>query len=190
MSAKKGSCFEREICKLLSSWWSRGKRDDVFWRSSQSGGRATQRMKQGKSTYGSYGDIAAIDPIGDPLMKVVTIELKRGSYQGRVGDLLECKPSPVQQPFEKALAQAYRSHQDAQSLGWLLVSRPDHRVAMAYLDWKVAQQFKEIIKAPVAKYSLFINNGTSRQRMQFVGMPLDYLLARWDPQAICRIIKA
>ena len=38
--AYKGSEFEREMCKCLSLWWTDSKRDDVFWRSAQSGGRA------------------------------------------------------------------------------------------------------------------------------------------------------
>lgn len=32
MSAKKGSSYERHICKQLSLWWTKGKRDDVVFR--------------------------------------------------------------------------------------------------------------------------------------------------------------
>lgn len=74
----KGSSFEREISKRLSLWWTEGERDDIFWRSDQSGGRATQRAKQGKSTSNSYGDLACIDPIGQPFIDQFCIELKRG----------------------------------------------------------------------------------------------------------------
>ena len=79
--SQKGSAFERTISEQLSLWWSKNSRDDIFWRTSQSGGRATQRAKQGKLTFGQYGDIQAIDPSGQPLLDLLTIELKRG-YSG------------------------------------------------------------------------------------------------------------
>ena len=88
----KGSSFEREICKELSLWYTGGERDDIFWRTSISGGRATQRAKSGKKTAGSCGDVAAIDPIGEPFVGSFSIELKRG-YTSSVDilDLLDSK---------------------------------------------------------------------------------------------------
>ena len=80
--ARKGSGFEREVAKALSLWWTEGSRDDVFWRSSNSGGRATARRKRGQRTAGQHGDIAATDPVGEPFLKVVTIELKAGYGRG------------------------------------------------------------------------------------------------------------
>jgi len=79
--SSKGSSFEREVCKQLSLWWTKGEREDIFWRTAGSGARATTRAKSGKTTARSYGDVIAIDPIGDPLIKEVTIEIKRG-YNG------------------------------------------------------------------------------------------------------------
>ena len=79
--AGKGSQFEREICKTLSRWWTQdieNPRDDVFWRTSQSGGRATERMKKGKTTAYSYGDVTMVDPIGQPFIDSCLLELKRG----------------------------------------------------------------------------------------------------------------
>ena len=74
----KGSEYERTVCKRLSLWWTDGERDDIFWRTAGSGAWATTRGKKGEKTYGSYGDVAALDPIGEPLIKLVTIEIKRG----------------------------------------------------------------------------------------------------------------
>ena len=82
----KGFSFEREICKELSLWWTEGERDDIFWRTSGSGGRATERLKKGKLTANSYGDVMAIDPIGQPLIDFCFIELKRG-YSKDIGVL-------------------------------------------------------------------------------------------------------
>jgi hypothetical protein len=132
--ANKGSNFERSICKELSLWWTKGQRDDVFWRSSQSGGRATQRAKKGLRTYGSYGDIAAVDPIGDPLLKYYTIELKRGSTYKSMGDLIDCSRITAAHPWIKCLLQAKSAYLRAQSLTWLLICKRDHRETMVYLD--------------------------------------------------------
>ncbi len=76
--SSKGSGFERQIAKELSLWWTKGERDDIFWRTSQSGGRATQRRKSKVSTANSAGDISYLDVIGKPLVDYFLIELKRG----------------------------------------------------------------------------------------------------------------
>jgi hypothetical protein len=86
----KGSGFERSICKQLSLWLSDGKSNAILWRSTTSGARATVRAKKGLETPNSYGDVTAIDPIGAPLIDLVSIELKRG-YSGQltIQDLLD-----------------------------------------------------------------------------------------------------
>jgi hypothetical protein len=70
---KKGSAFERQICKQLSFWWSNNEDPNIFWRSQGSGGRAT-RVKSVQQ----YGDVAAVDPSGKRLLETVSIELKKG----------------------------------------------------------------------------------------------------------------
>lgn len=80
-SKGKGSAFEREIANKLSLWWTEGERDDIFWRSDNSGGRATMRRKAGKLTEGQAGDITYRDPIGKPLIDVFNIEAKTGYAQ-------------------------------------------------------------------------------------------------------------
>src|ERR1700761_8442342 len=74
----KGNNFEREICKKLSLWITKGSDDSIFWRSTNSGGRATSRSKIGKKTANSYGDIAALVPLGEEFLRVVNAELKTG----------------------------------------------------------------------------------------------------------------
>jgi len=97
MAKGKGSGFEREISKMLSHWWSGGERDDIFWRSSQSGGRATTRSKAGLRTAGSYGDITALHDSGIPLLRFFCIELKRG-YTADIDilDILDSKKAVPQ----------------------------------------------------------------------------------------------
>lgn len=71
----KGGAFERLICSKLSLWVSQNQRDDLFWRSSQSGGRASVRFKKGKDTV-TAGDITAIHPDGMALTDRYIIECK------------------------------------------------------------------------------------------------------------------
>jgi len=108
----KGPDFEREIPKELSLWWTNGERDDVFWRVKGSGSRAKSRLrKHGKTTYGQHGDIKAEDPIGVPLLKVVTLELKRGYKKWSFLDVLDRPPmrkgqkNRTLQPFEEFMEQ-------------------------------------------------------------------------------------
>lgn len=74
----KGGEFEREISKFLSLWWTNGDRDDVFWRTSASGARATVRAAVFKQTNYEYGDITFTDPVGKALLDLMIIEAKRG----------------------------------------------------------------------------------------------------------------
>lgn len=177
------------MCKKLSLWWSSGigeePRDDIFWRSAQSGGRATQRAKSGKSTFGSYGDIAAVDPIGQPLMRVLTIELKRGSTIGTPWDLFDTSPTKAIRPIEAGIAQAIRSHKDAGSLSWVLIGRRDHRVPIVYGDSVFLREF--FITPGCGAYCMMKLhlNGLKGER-RIIGIHLDEFLKVVTPEEIIR----
>ena len=91
----KGQSFERWVCRELSTWVSCGKVDSLFWRSSQSGGRATTLQKKGKRLAVHAGDIAAIEPGGARFISTFFVECKRKRsmeldklfYRGRSGGL-------------------------------------------------------------------------------------------------------
>ena len=72
----KGPAFERKCCKQLSLWISWGERDDVFWRSAMSGGRATIGLQKGKKRGSQAGDMSAISVEGDLFLKVFVAEFK------------------------------------------------------------------------------------------------------------------
>lgn len=72
---RKGSAFERQCCKLLSLWITNGKKEDVFWRSSLSGGRATVAKKAGRDVR-QAGDICAVAPEGHALTDHYYLECK------------------------------------------------------------------------------------------------------------------
>ena len=191
---RKGSSFERKICKLLSKWWTDGERDDVFWRSSQSGGRATQRAKSGKKTFGSYGDIAAVDPIGQPLMQLFTIELKRGKHFGDPDDLLDFEGDNCARGFCKALTQAIRSHQEAGSQAWLLIGKRDCRVPLVFIPHKAYialgnemddDVWQEVTAPPLVRYKLRL----AKQEVDFVAMPFEKFLRHFEPEHVKTVVS-
>lgn len=184
----KGSSFERKMSKRLSLWWTEGERSDVFWRTSQSGGRATQRAKKGQRTYGSYGDITAVDPVGEPLLKLFTIELKRGRSHGSPDDLIDAKKTRKVRPFEKAINQAVLGAVQAQSRYWMLICRRDRKIEMLYTDADVLKE-DELLhvfqRPPVVRFDLCINQPRGGPvRVRFVGIPLDSFLSRCSPNQI------
>lgn len=130
--AQKGSSFERSICKQLSKWCSNEKSDSIFWRTSTSGARATVRAKKGLETPNSYGDVCAIDPIGAPLIDLVSIELKRG-YSGQLTlqDLLDSKQKePLLLKFWK---QAERDREiGKRRWSWLIFQRDRRQTCIMF----------------------------------------------------------
>jgi len=188
----KGSSYEREICKMLSLWWSTGvgigPTDDLFWRSSQSGGRATQRAKSGKKTFGSYGDIAFVNPAGAPLLEFFTIELKRGYSDCSAGDLLDAAPTAKVRMFEAFLAQAIGSHKAAGSKHWMLIHKRDRRLAVVYLSWEAwvdLMAHGAIPRAPMIRFNLKVNRGGGEaSKLIFFGIPLTQFLKLVTPKTI------
>lgn len=74
----KGSEFERSTSGRLSLWVTNLQREDVFWRSAMSGGRATFRGRQhGLEKFsGCAGDITSVRAEGNLLTSLFIIECK------------------------------------------------------------------------------------------------------------------
>lgn len=72
----KGAAFERYICVQLSLWVSQGKSEDLYWRSSMSGGRSTVAARKGKRLAAQAGDISCIHSSGSALTDKFYFELK------------------------------------------------------------------------------------------------------------------
>lgn len=134
--SSKGSSFERDVCKQLSLWW--GGRDDIFWRTSMSGGRATVRGKTGRKTHGQYGDISATHPRGNSLMKLLTIELKRGYSKHSVLDIIE-KDNEGSCWWE-FIKQARRAARLAGTKYWWLIVKRDYHETMLYMPKKFVER--------------------------------------------------
>lgn len=136
----KGSQFERDTCRELSLWFTEGKRDDVFWRSAGSGAMAKTRSKVGKNTFGQYGDVQAVDPIGQPLIDLFSIELKRGYAAATFADMMDKKPGAAEQGWEKFVNQAIIDHRNAGSLSWWLITRRDRRDPLITIPWTISRK--------------------------------------------------
>lgn len=121
----KGSEFERSMAKEISLWWSEGAREDLFWRSAGSGGRATQRAKSGKSTANSAGDLMAMDAAGQTLLDVLTIELKRGYNSYTIQDLFD--KTNLRGGFCDFVAQAVNAASLAGTPHWAVIHKRDRR---------------------------------------------------------------
>ena len=151
---QKGSNTEREIAKKLSLWWTSGERDDIFWRASQSGGRATQRAKKGDNTHNSAGDICYLDAIGKPLLDYAVIEIKRG-YNSLLDVLSIVDAKPSKKPM--VLLQWYKKAEEEANFnkrqGVFIIIRRDRKeycIAMDYETyWRIGDKNKNIKYAQV-----------------------------------------
>jgi hypothetical protein len=130
MARNKGGKYERAVCKQLSVWWTGGKRDDVFWRTAGSGGRATQRNRRGQRTFGQYGDVQATDPIGQPLLDVFTIEIKRGHPTATLTDVLHTQHTKTRPKLLNWIDKAERDCRNSGSMSWAIISKCDAKHAL------------------------------------------------------------
>lgn len=140
----KGAQFEREMCKAFSLWWTKGKRDDIFWRTSNSGGRATARAKKSLETKWQYGDMGFIDPIGESLIHTVVFEFKRGYQTANLHDFFDNpEGNPKRQrTWERWIFKAIEDAERAgDSLGhkmhWMIIHRRNGRVPICVMPAEI-----------------------------------------------------
>lgn len=146
----KGSSFERKVCYALSDWWTGGADDDVFWRTSNSGGRATVRSKKGKATLGQHGDIGATKPIGEALLDFVTIEAKNGYPNAHAGSLQgwpmpkDGRPNRATQILEEWVAQAERECKAAGAYSWWIIHNRLKRCPVVYMPHRAFVVLRQV----------------------------------------------
>ena len=179
---RKGSQFERSICKQLSEWWTDGERDDVFWRSAGSGARAKTRSKTGRGTFGQYGDVQATDPIGQPLIDLFTIEIKRG-YGVTVLEAVDKPGTAAYQLWEKWLRQVIQDHENAGSVSWMLITKRDRKETMAAIPIRMVHRLincgAEIHRCiPSAAIRFATSAETHTSHLHLFTCPLSSLLRR------------
>lgn len=129
----KGSQYERELTVPLSIWWTDGASDSIFWRTSNSGGRAKTRSKTGKKTINQYGDIHAVDPIGQPLIDFFTIEIKRGYSSHTIANLMDKSNNTAKQMYEKWFDKLLIDTELSGSNYWMLIVRRDRKIPIIFI---------------------------------------------------------
>jgi hypothetical protein len=185
---RKGSPFERFICKKLSLWWTGDERDDVFWRTSGSGARAKARNKTGKSTFGQCGDVQATDPIGQPLIDLCTIEIKRGYNKAIINDFIDSKKKPELRVFiEQAITDCTIRDDDSE---WILLVKRDRKDTVLFTSlyftkcWPLPVN-KLLPKFPVIRMRVKIK----RRWINVVAMRFDDFLLHVTPKMIKKVWK-
>lgn len=129
----KGNSFEREMNRELSLWFTSGKRDDIFTRTNSSGGRFTMRRKAGKDTANQSGDCTFADPIGEPLIKLWSIEFKTGYSSKKVlkdadGESIKV---PIYEPRKKG---EKKDKSERKIIGWKNKKEPVRWGILDFLD--------------------------------------------------------
>lgn len=155
--SEKGGRFERELSADLSRWWADDEGvDDLFWRSSTSGGRATIRRRANKSTRGHCGDLTATDPFSKPLTDLVTIEAKRGYLKSSLNTLMDRNSTdlPQKSNFDGWVNQAIAAMENAGSHSWALIVRRDKKQALIFFPFDLMQRFHgdECFPKPVCPF--------------------------------------
>lgn len=192
----KGGSYERDVCRRLSRWWTGSDEDDdVFWRSSQSGGRATTRAKSGKTTRGHCGDITAVDGRGRKFTKLITVELKRGYNRVDPIHLIDRTPKMAQQGFEAFLEQAMSAASRANTPYWMIIHKRDMRADMVYIPKMLfddledlESQFSRIVTFEVPLKKVTVGKVKVYQQ-QFVGMSLLDFLSGVKPTRMIELYR-
>lgn len=178
--SSKGSRFERSFCVELSRWWTNGKRDDIFWRASGSGGRATRR---GKRTAGSHGDVSAIDPSGEELLDLCVIELKKGYDNSSPITLLDKADYHAEQTFERFIRQARDACRLAGSYSWVLVHGRNRRETIIYLPIELWN----LLKRPYIHPQMRLYVECCGTPLTIVGVQLRHFLEKVKPEQIRKL---
>lgn len=180
----KGSAFEREIAVALSEWWAG--RDDVFWRTSGSGARATTRSKRFKKTAGQYGDICAIDPIGQPLLKMYTIELKRGYSRFTAFDAIDRPAGGKESIHSEWITKLKASAKQAGSKYWMLIVCRNRRMPIVFVpEGSVDISVNGDEEPAPYRFAVF----RTKRIGTVVAMPLHSFLKAFSPERIKKCVK-
>jgi hypothetical protein len=180
----KGTPFERAVCKRLSLWWTNNVSDSVFWRTQTSGARATARGKKGLSLDSQQGDISTIDPIGVPLLDLITWELKRGYNRSTLHDLLDKPGTASMQEWEKWIQKAEECHVAAGSYSWAIIHQRDRREPVIAMPLQLIDELFPATSNPAPSIEFTVETGTLRQVFTLYATTLETFLKHVTPQKV------
>jgi hypothetical protein len=186
--AAKGGQFERSMCTMYGLWWTEGSRDDIFWRTSGSGARATTRGRSGKKTADQTGDMTHIDPVGKPLIDVFCFEFKFYRTYDMLGVL---QPVDVNVDWMQFWAKCY---DDAMSVARrpFLVTKRNRGALLGWVTAATSIEFQMIGFKPAASMVLRISERVVEVKRREVRLPehavVGFRLAQFfdvvDPRAL------
>lgn len=183
------------MCKKLSLWYSHGKRDDIFWRTAGSGARATVRMKSGKCTNDSAGDMCSLGDEGLKLTSNSIWEFKRGYTSKKnanmsislipILDKLAKEKEPLLIQWFKKLFLEMKDHK--KSHGFIIFKRDRKNACIAFSleTWSYlkTRNVKKYYNPPFGPTALIL-----AYDVDFVVMLLDDFLFWCEPETIGRRI--
>ena len=129
----KGASWERQISNVLSHWWTGDPDAGVFWRTANSGGRATVRTRKGRKTPNHFGDLCATDPVAQPLLDLFVVEIKRGYNRATVHDLLDRSPKSAAPVHAEWINKVNEPAKAAGVRYWRLIHKRDRREPLILL---------------------------------------------------------
>ena len=191
--SNKGAKWEREICKSLSRWWSihymGQNRDDIFWRTAGSGGRATSRRKGLQRTAEQYGDLKADHKEGKPFTDFFLVEMKRG-YNDAINlcTLIDC-PLDMKMPIVVSWylkAESERIY--ARRKAVLLLFKRDRRDAVVMIDMRTLHSLENQVDMRLGEIA-WASFRTRFMDQQLVFFRLHDFLNRVFPQDIVKLLE-
>ena len=178
-SMRKGSAFERDICKKLSLWFSHGERDDLFHRTAGSGARSTTRAKKGKNTANSAGDIGYLDVAGKPLIDAITFELKCGYNHVDTTSLIDTLSHNKKPQLLEFVRQAVESARNAQTKYWAVVHRRNGKRVLIHFSLSLWERICEF-RYEYVQWTVVPCGENMTQRI--ISMPLEQFLEKVSPE--------
>jgi len=180
--SSKGGEFEREFSKIFSKYVSNGKRTDIFWRTAQSGGRATQRAKQNLKTEGAYGDITCLDSTYSFVTEACCFELKRGYNNTNFQDMVDgTKKEPE---LKKFWTQCERDRELGGRLFSIVVTKRDRKKPIITIPRKLHYLISHKIGL-----CLYNRIDISYKGMSTTSIPLEEFLENVPASSFLRILK-
>lgn len=189
----KGSSFERKNCKTLSLWWSDGVNDAMFWRTSNSGGRATVRNKKQLDTYGQYGDIQATTSSSKVLIELCVIEIKKGYGRSNFGDIIDAPQKAAKQQYVKFIEQVLADQAKAKTPFWMLITARDRRETLIsfptrFLGALLEKGVSFTEATPYCRTTIALDSG-DKDRIHVFTVRFSDFLTHVKPQVIRKIWK-
>lgn len=173
-SKQKGAGFERQIAKTLSLWLSHGDRDDLLWRSSLSGGRATLQVQSGNTVGNQSGDLSPIGAEAMDFSQYFTVECKHykdifltdivyGLRKGDgIGKFWEQAKNDADQAEKFPLLIA------KQNFGKEIIAMPQHIMLQVQKDKNFYPAHADILPASIVKLEDFLENVTPEELIEIV----------------------